>query len=258
MKKKNNYYFSAFKIKLANKLGDLGIFPNIYLIKNPFKIIEFFELLKDINISKKDTILDIGCGGGIQTSCLGRMCKHITGIDIKCESLNSARHIAHIAKVEAKFICTTIEEEKFLDESFDKIISICVIEHIPNYKKTLREVYRILKNDGEFICSVDSLTSIESNTLISKHKNDHKVIKYFDARELEMILSQTGFQKIRVYPIFKSDYAKKLFIKGIENHFQFCYRNLLDYFIMRLSESRTKNMDGIFLIAKCKKIQKNV
>lgn len=254
MEKKNNYNLRAFKIKLANKLEKFGIFPNMYLVKNPFKIIEFFELLKDIKISKRDTILDIGCGGGIQTSCLGRMCKHIIGIDINCESLNSARLFAHIAKVEANFICTTIEEEKFPDESFDKIISICVIEHIPNYKETLREVYRTLKNDGEFIFSVDSLNSIESNALRSKHKSDHKVIKYFDARELEMLLNDTGFQKIKVYPIFKSDYAKNLFIKGIENRFEFGYSNLLDYFIMRLSESRTKNMDGIFLIAKCKKI----
>jgi 2-polyprenyl-3-methyl-5-hydroxy-6-metoxy-1,4-benzoquinol methylase len=189
MKEKNQYDLTAFKrsfkINLANKLANLGIFPNIYIVNNSFKIIEFFELLKDINISKKDTILDIGCSGGIQTSCLGRMCKHITGIDINCESLNSARLIAHIAKIEANFICTTIDEEKFPDESFDKIISICVIEHIPNYKETLSEVYRTLKNGGEFICSVDSLTSIKSNVLISKHKNDHKVIKYFDARELE-------------------------------------------------------------------------
>jgi 2-polyprenyl-3-methyl-5-hydroxy-6-metoxy-1,4-benzoquinol methylase len=254
MENKSNYNFRALKIKLAKKLGDMDIFPNIYFVKNPFKIVEFFELLKDIKISKEDTILDIGCGGGIQTSCLGRMCKHITGIDINCESINSARLIAHIANVDANFICTTIEEEEFPDESFDKIISICVIEHIPNYKETLREVYRTLKNDCEFICSVDSLTSIESNILISKHKSDHKVIKYFDARELEMLLKETGFQKIKIYPIFKSDYAKKLFIKGIKNHFQFGYSNLLDYFIMRLSEARTKNMDGIFLIAKCKKI----
>jgi hypothetical protein len=69
-----------------------------------------------------------------------------------------------------------------------------------------------------------------------------------------MLLSEMGFQKIRVYPIFKSDYAKKLFIKGIENRFEFGYSNLLHYLFIKLAESITKNNDGIFLIAKCKKI----
>ena len=233
----------------------MRLYPNIYFVANPFKIIEFFELLNDIKISKKDSILDIGCGGGLQTSCIGKMCKHITGIDVSCESIKRAKFLENITGIDTtNFICSTIEEAKFSDESFDKIFSICVIEHIPNYEETIREVFRTLKNGGEFVFSVDSLQSIRSNSLISKHKSDHKVVRYFDANELEMLLCTIGFKNIKIHPIFKSDYAKDLFLEGIENNFKFGANFLLKYFIMKLSESRTKNTDGIFLIAKCKKI----
>jgi len=257
IKKKNKYNLLAlkrdFKIKLAHYLACMGIFPSIYFVNNPFKIIEFFELFSDVKISKNDTILDIGCGSGIQTLCIGTMCRHITGIDVNCESLRSSKLFANIARIDANFICTTIEEAKFPDDSFDKIISVCVIEHIPNYDETLREVFRTLKNGGEFILSVDSLQSIESNSLILKHKSDHKVIRYFDAKELEMLLSAIGFSNIKIHSIFKSDYANDLFIQGIENNFIFNNHYLITYFIMKLHERRTKNSKGIFLIVKCKK-----
>ncbi|MGK9477098.1 methyltransferase domain-containing protein [Melioribacter sp. OK-6-Me] len=42
----------------------------------------------------------------------------------------------------------------FRDEQFDLIISLEVLEHIPNYKKAIRESYRVLKKNGKFFFTV--------------------------------------------------------------------------------------------------------
>ena len=65
----------------------LFIKPSIYLISNPFKIFEFKELLRDVEISKEEIILDIGCGNGLQTILIGKKCKKIYGIDISQKSI---------------------------------------------------------------------------------------------------------------------------------------------------------------------------
>lgn len=42
----------------------------------------------------------------------------------------------------------------FPDRSFDLLISNEVLEHIPDYKKALKESYRILKKNGKFIITI--------------------------------------------------------------------------------------------------------
>lgn len=58
------------------------LFPHIFFKFKPFKIYEFKELLRGINFSRDDIILDIGCGVGLQTMLLGKRCKKVIGIDI--------------------------------------------------------------------------------------------------------------------------------------------------------------------------------
>ncbi len=46
------------------------------------------------------------------------------------------------------------ESLSFRDNSFDLIVSNDVFEHIPNFKKSFSECYRVLKKDGEFLFTI--------------------------------------------------------------------------------------------------------
>lgn len=235
----------------------LRIFPNIYFTFIPFKILEFKELLKGVKFSKNDVILDIGCGNGIQTALLARNCAKVIGIDVSEKAVTFAKTLlGHMNRnLNVEILNVRLEDAKFADESFDKIFSICVIEHIDNYMEVLKETYRILKKNGQIIFSVDSMASIEDKELIEKHNKIYSVVKYFNVNELKDILSEVGFNKTDIYPIFKSNYAKKIFICGIKNNFKYGYlRSFLIYFLLRYKENRCKKVDkGIFIIAKCNK-----
>ena len=151
----------------------------------PFKIFEFKELQKGIKFSSSELILDIGCGRGLQTMLLGKKCKRITGIDTSNEAIAAAKRISQYLKGRnnCEFKCVKIENANLENEYFDKIFSICVLEHISNYDEILREAYRVLKNDGQMIFSVDTLEAIEDNDLVKKHRKEQFVKKYFKKEE---------------------------------------------------------------------------
>ena len=140
-------------------------------------------------------------------------------------------------------------------KTYETTCSICVLEHIPNYIEVLREAYRILKKNGQMIFSVDALETIRDKRVIEKHKNEYFVEKYFRKEELKAILEEIGFERINVHSILRSDFAKKLFIKGINNKFQYGYlRSILTYALLRYKEHRcVVGNEGIYLIVKCYK-----
>ncbi|MBD3256028.1 MAG: methyltransferase domain-containing protein [Candidatus Lokiarchaeota archaeon] len=236
--------------------------PSIYFSFKPIKIFEFQQLIKDITISKNDVILDLGCGHGIPAVLIGKKCKKIYGIDVSKRAISSARArgICLRHKVQTEFRCIRIENAGFKNNFFDKVFSICVLEHIPNYLEALEEVYRILKRGGQFIFSVDSLEPIDDKKLINFHRKECYIEKYFKKKELKQLLQKIGFKKILIYPIFKSNYAINHYFKYLKmiktpNTRQNLFRRLFfiyHYLKLKFQEARSVNTDkGLYLVIKC-------
>jgi SAM-dependent methyltransferase len=59
----------------------------------------------------------------------------------------------------------------FPDNEFDLVISLEVLEHIPDYKKALAEIYRVLKPGGYFVFSVPFLENKEKTLVRAKLEN---------------------------------------------------------------------------------------
>lgn len=232
------------------------LYPSIYFYSNPFKLFEFNHITKKSKIGKNETILDIGCGDGLQSVLIAKKCRKFIGIDTSLKSIEQAKRLAKAVGISnhCQFKCVRIEKAKFLENSFDKIFSFCVIEHVPEYKALLSKAYYVLKKNGQFLLSVDSLASIEDETIKKKHQKDYSVVKYFTVDELKKLLNEIGFQGISVYPIFRGELARKLFIKGIKNLFRFSHISTIFYYLLLLlNEKVTNQKRGIFLAACCKK-----
>jgi len=235
--------------------------PNIFFTFKPLKIYEFKELVKNAKITHKDIILDVGCGQGLPTLLIGKKCKKIYGIDISKRFLRIAKMRSRYLKrkVNREFLQIRLEHAGFKEEFFDKVFFICVLEHIPNYIEVLTEAHRVLRKGGKLLLSVDSLEAIDDKKLVEYQKKKCHVENYFREYDLMKTLSNIGFNDIVIYPIFRSDYAKKLYTKHLEDinekqnkfrHLNFLYR----YIILKHRESRCLNQKkGIFLIAKCYK-----
>lgn len=59
----------------------------------------------------------------------------------------------------------------FKNNQFDLVISLEVLEHIPDYKKALQEIYRVMKNDASFVFSIPFVVSSQQNIVRARVVN---------------------------------------------------------------------------------------
>lgn len=97
-----------------------------------------------------DLILDVGCGGGYQTSYMARPATFIVGIDISKDGLKKAKSRVK----DADFVHASSEKLPFRFEIFDKVICLELLEHLSNPRKTLEEIESVMKEAGTLVVSV--------------------------------------------------------------------------------------------------------
>lgn len=109
------------------------------------------RILEEFGLKDKDEILEVGCGNGYYLSLLNRLKKSVklTGIDNDTSALRDAKIFINDKRV--KIILSSAEALPFKNNSFDKVIMSEVIEHVNNEKKTLQEIYRVLRKDGTLV-----------------------------------------------------------------------------------------------------------
>lgn len=243
---------------MKNALVRLGVLPTPYAWPNPFKILEYQELLDGLDIRKTDVVLDIGCGAGPQDLLLAKKAARVIGIDVSQAEIARAQGLAatypHAGSIEYR--CTPLETAGFGPAQFDKIFSFCVLEHIVNRDDVMRLIAEILKPGGRLAMSVDSLATVSDPALIAKHRADHAVQTYFTPTEIRTMLETHGFGDIRIWPIFRGPYAQGLFEQGIRSGFHYNrYRKFGTLARLVLEERRHRNSaHGMFLCATATKV----
>ena len=136
------------------------------------------QILKFIEFNPDDKVLEIGANTGKFTKEIGKYSPDIIGIDFNKNAIEIANR--------PNIILMNAEDLKFPDNSFDKIISIHVIEHIPNIEKAFSEISRVLKHDGQVFLiypfelvrgfnAIPDAIRIHKNPLIARKLHLHKV-----------------------------------------------------------------------------------
>ena len=104
------------------------------------RIIEQNYILKQLSPGSNDRILEIGCNSSKFTEKLAQRCENVIGVDINKEAIEAGNS--------DRLLCMNAEKLDFENESFSKIVSMHTIEHIPNVKKALLEMERVVKKGG--------------------------------------------------------------------------------------------------------------
>jgi uncharacterized protein (TIRG00374 family) len=97
-------------------------------------------------------IADVGCEEGYITKSIITKAAKVYCIDIDKNLLTKAKH--NINNKKAVFIESDAQSIKLPDNSVDIAISSHVLEHLPNPKKGVAELYRIVKPGGRVIINV--------------------------------------------------------------------------------------------------------
>ncbi len=96
--------------------------------------------------SSSSVCLDVGCSSGIITSLLGNHYSTVIGIDIDREAVQYAKH--HSSSGSVYFLVADSMSFPFKDKFAEVVICNHVYEHVPDPNQMMKEIYRILKDDG--------------------------------------------------------------------------------------------------------------
>ncbi len=110
-----------------------------------------------LNLDKGEKVLDLGSGLGIDVFLASEKVGpngRAVGLDASEEMVQKAEEIARREDYEnVEFRQGEIEKIPFEDETFDVVISNCVINLSTDKEKTYEEIYRILKPNGRILIS---------------------------------------------------------------------------------------------------------
>ena len=196
--KSKNEEFDFFN-QLSNEWwNENGKFKILHQIKS-HRMTYILEQVNNRNI-KNLKILDVGCGGGIICEPLARLGAKVTGIDFAPNNIKAAKIHSKKNKLKINYIFKDIEKSK-LDEKFDVILMFEVLEHLDNWKQTIKNIKRNLNKNGKIIISTINRNllsklfaiNIAENILNWIPKGTHDYNKLIKPEELKKILTKENF-----------------------------------------------------------------
>ena len=159
--------------------------------------------LSHVSVSERDTILDVGCGGGKTVSKLAAMAPEgkVYGVDFSEESVavskkTNARSIA-AGRVEVRH--ASVSQLPFPDGMFDLVTAVETHFWWPDIPGDTREIFRVVKPGGKLILIAEIYKG--ANTLAAKLAEryaDRSPIKLLSVEEHRELLRNAGFTDVQV------------------------------------------------------------
>ena len=112
-------------------------------------------ILSNYEISEGSKVLELGCGTAnmwVGHDDLIAKCELLTLTDMSEGMLSTARENIGERKNVA-YALADIQDIPFEDDSFDAVIANSMLYHVPNIECGIREVRRVLRNEGVFYCA---------------------------------------------------------------------------------------------------------
>lgn len=142
-------------------------------------------------------VLDVGCGTGNFLVELANLPAHLVGLDISAGMLKEAGvKTSRVVLVRGDAVFMPFE-----DEAFDAVYCIQTLHHIPDKRRFMSEVYRILKNKGRFIIQSCSHKQLETFWFYHYFPRGLEVDKKRipDFEEIQDLLIGAGFKRISIH-----------------------------------------------------------
>jgi ubiquinone/menaquinone biosynthesis C-methylase UbiE len=164
--------------------------------------LNYLPRLIDFSSYKGKTLLEVGCGAGIDLVRFARAGAKVTGIDLSTTALNLADKNIDQNGLNAELRKMNGECMEFADNTFDVVYAHGVLQYTADAQKMVAEIHRVLKPGGEAIVMVYNriswLNLMRQVTKVPLEHEDAPVLKKFSIGELKQLLKP--FKDYRIIP----------------------------------------------------------
>lgn len=154
-KTQDDFYNELIRNRRGSHLFSCGYcerFDPFLLDQKPFLARVYEGLFSSLFSDKVTNILDVGCGTGLYWPVLARYGDDISGIDSSESMIDEAKRL--VAAKSLKHIKPSVQNSgdiQFPDGSFDVVLCVDALHHIPQLRRAVGEFHRVLKPGGRFL-----------------------------------------------------------------------------------------------------------
>ncbi len=201
--------YDPIKFRIARLLGKKPLFRRLFHLGLDILFLRSWWVRRELwamkkTMNKGGLALDAGMGFGQYSDRMARMFPKasVVGLEIDQSHLYGAEKYFASEHPDFRFIVGDVQETPLASSKFDLILSVDVMEHIPDDEATFREFYRILKPGGTFIMhtprnkapvGVDRDMTTDEGWVVGEHVRDG----YRDVEASER-LKRAGFEVKRL------------------------------------------------------------
>lgn len=154
-----------------------------------------------LKLKKGEKILDAGCGIGFYPLYLSTKSYSCYGFDISLNNIKKAKRLAESLKLkDIVFKEGNIYKIPFKKKLFDKIVCSEVLEHIKNDKEAIKELARVLKNDGSLVTTFPSISK-HNKEIFGQIDFEHARLGY-SKDDIKNLFENNGFVIKKIYGYF--------------------------------------------------------
>jgi len=132
---------SARKLELRRRYDETADFYDMRYTSIQW---EKYEAVKKYLPKRAAHILDLGCGTGMFLEELAQRGEIVIGVDSSAEMLGIARKRVGGASL----VRADADHLPFEDRSFDVVVSVTLLQNVPEPAATMKEIARVLKPGG--------------------------------------------------------------------------------------------------------------
>jgi ubiquinone/menaquinone biosynthesis C-methylase UbiE len=165
------------------------------MAKFALKFLRYKNVWKIIGFKKRGRILDVGCGNGRSLLDFKERGWKVYGVDISETAYKLAREV-----LGQNAFCSELKDYHFPDGYFDAVTLNHVFEHLFNPNEELKEIHRILNNEGIVFIAVPDIDCMQFKLCLDSwfHLDLPRHLFHYSSKTVKDILEKNGFRVISI------------------------------------------------------------
>lgn len=184
----------------SHPVGSRGFFDD--LDQYHFEKLHHLLRLVDFDGYRGRTVLEVGCGAGVDLARFAKGGAEVTGVDLALSAIDLAKANFAQQGLSGRFDVANAEDLPFPANSFDLVYAHGVVQYTPNPRRLTRECHRVLKPGGQAIFQVYNriswLNALSTLMNVDLEHDDAPVLMKFSIGEFRRLLSD--FHEVTIVP----------------------------------------------------------